>query len=95
MSKEKFVRSKPHVNVGTIGHIDHGKTTTTAAITKVAAKAYGGGKEVSYADIAKGGTVRDDSKIVTIAVSHVEYETPTRHYAHVDCPGHADRKSVV
>ncbi|MFO0711751.1 MAG: elongation factor Tu [Sandaracinus sp.] len=90
MSKEKFVRSKPHVNVGTIGHIDHGKTTTTAAITKVAAKAYGGGKEVSYADIAKGGTVRDDSKIVTIAVSHVEYETPTRHYAHVDCPGHAD-----
>jgi elongation factor Tu len=90
MSKEKFVRSKPHVNVGTIGHIDHGKTTTTAAITKVASKAYGGGKEVSYADIAKGGTVRDDSKIVTIAVSHVEYETPTRHYAHVDCPGHAD-----
>jgi elongation factor Tu len=90
MSKEKFVRNKPHVNVGTIGHIDHGKTTTTAAITKVAAKAYGGGKEVSYADIAKGGTVRDDSKIVTIAVSHVEYETPTRHYAHVDCPGHAD-----
>jgi len=90
MSKEKFVRNKPHVNVGTIGHIDHGKTTTTAAITKVASKAYGGGKEVSYADIAKGGTVRDDSKIVTIAVSHVEYETPTRHYAHVDCPGHAD-----
>jgi elongation factor Tu len=90
MSKEKFVRSKPHVNVGTIGHIDHGKTTTTAAITKVASKAYGGGKEVSYADIAKGGTVRDDSKIVTIAVSHVEYETATRHYAHVDCPGHAD-----
>jgi len=90
MSKEKFVRNKPHVNVGTIGHIDHGKTTTTAAITKVASKAYGGGKEVSYADIAKGGAVRDDSKIVTIAVSHVEYETPTRHYAHVDCPGHAD-----
>ncbi len=90
MSKEEFVRSKPHVNAGTIGHIDHGKTTTTAAIKKVAAKAYGGGKEVSYADIAKGGTVRDDSKIVTIAVSHVEYETPTRHYAHVDCPGHAD-----
>jgi elongation factor Tu len=89
MAKEKFNRSKPHVNVGTIGHIDHGKTTTTAAITKVAAKATGG-KEVSYADIAKGGTVRDDSKIVTIAVSHVEYETKTRHYAHVDCPGHAD-----
>ena len=89
MSKEKFVRTKPHVNVGTIGHIDHGKTTTTAAITKIAAKAFGG-KEVSYADIAKGGTVRDASKIVTIAVSHVEYESESRHYAHVDCPGHAD-----
>ncbi len=89
MSKEKFNRTKPHVNVGTIGHIDHGKTTTTAAITKVAAKA-SGGKAISYADIAKGGTVRDASKIVTIAVSHVEYETATRHYAHVDCPGHAD-----
>ena len=89
MAKEKFVRNKPHVNVGTIGHIDHGKTTTTAAITMVASKKYGG-KAVSYADIAKGGTVRDDSKIVTIAVSHVEYETPNRHYAHVDCPGHAD-----
>ena len=89
MAKEKFVRNKPHVNVGTIGHIDHGKTTTTAAITMVASKRYGG-KAVSYADIAKGGTVRDDSKIVTIAVSHVEYESPNRHYAHVDCPGHAD-----
>ncbi len=89
MAKEKFVRTKPHVNVGTIGHIDHGKTTTTAAITMVASKKYGG-KAVSYADIAKGGTVRDASKIVTIAVSHVEYETPNRHYAHVDCPGHAD-----
>ncbi len=89
MAKEKFVRTKPHVNVGTIGHIDHGKTTTTAAITKVAAKKYGG-KEITYADIAKGGTVRDDSKIVTIAVSHVEYESEKRHYAHVDCPGHAD-----
>jgi elongation factor Tu len=89
MSKEKFNRTKPHVNVGTIGHIDHGKTTTTAAITKVAAKKFGG-KEITYADIAKGGTVRDDSKIVTIAVSHVEYESKNRHYAHVDCPGHAD-----
>ena len=89
MGKEKFVRSKPHVNVGTIGHIDHGKTTTTAAMTMVAAKMFGG-KAVSYADIAKGGTVRDASKIVTIAVSHVEYETKNRHYAHVDCPGHAD-----
>jgi elongation factor Tu len=89
MAKEKFVRTKPHVNVGTIGHIDHGKTTTTAAITKVASKKFGG-KEISYSDIAKGGTVRDDSKIVTIAVSHVEYESENRHYAHVDCPGHAD-----
>jgi elongation factor Tu len=89
MAKEKFVRTKPHVNVGTIGHIDHGKTTTTAAITKVASKKFGG-KEISYSDIAKGGTVRDDSKIVTIAVSHVEYESEKRHYAHVDCPGHAD-----
>jgi elongation factor Tu len=89
MAKEKFVRKKPHVNVGTIGHIDHGKTTLTAAITKVLSEKFGG-SAVSYADIAKGGTVRDDSKIVTIAVSHVEYETDTRHYAHVDCPGHAD-----
>ena len=89
MAKEKFVRKKPHVNVGTIGHIDHGKTTLTAAITKVMADTYGGAA-INYADIAKGGTVRDDSKIVTIAVSHVEYESENRHYAHVDCPGHAD-----
>jgi elongation factor Tu len=90
MAKEKFVRTKPHVNVGTIGHIDHGKTTLTAAITKVMAKDRGKGNVISYADIAKGGTVRDDTKIVTIAVSHVEYESEARHYAHVDCPGHAD-----
>src|SRR5215467_12505540 len=89
MAKEKFVRKKPHVNIGTIGHIDHGKTTLTAAITKVMSDAYGG-SAVSYSDIAKGGTIRDETKIVTIAVSHVEYETQTRHYAHVDCPGHAD-----
>jgi len=89
MAKEKFVRTKPHVNVGTIGHIDHGKTTLTAAITKVMSEKYGG-QAVSYADIAKGGTVRDDTKIVTIATSHVEYESEKRHYAHVDCPGHAD-----
>jgi len=89
MAKEKFVRTKPHVNVGTIGHIDHGKTTLTAAMTKVLSEKFGG-QAVSYHDIAKGGTVRDDSKIVTIAVSHVEYETESRHYAHVDCPGHAD-----
>jgi elongation factor Tu len=89
MSKEKFVRKKPHVNIGTIGHIDHGKTTLTAAITKVMSEAHGGAA-VSYADIAKGGTIRDETKIVTIAVSHVEYESDKRHYAHVDCPGHAD-----
>ena len=89
MAKEIFQRTKPHVNVGTIGHIDHGKTTTTAAILAVQT-AKGLAKFKSYADIAKGGTVRDDTKTVTIAVSHVEYESPTRHYAHIDCPGHAD-----
>jgi elongation factor Tu len=89
MAKEKFVRSKPHVNVGTIGHIDHGKTTLTAALVKVQSKK-NLAKEIKYADIAKGGIVRDDTKTVTIAVSHVEYETEKRHYAHVDCPGHAD-----
>ncbi|MBI3012072.1 MAG: elongation factor Tu, partial [Elusimicrobia bacterium] len=89
MSKPKFERTKPHVNVGTIGHVDHGKTTLTAAITKVLSKS-GKAKEMAYADIAKGGVVRDASKILTVAVSHVEYETDKRHYAHVDCPGHAD-----
>src|ERR671929_2229321 len=89
MAKEKFVRSKPHVNVGTIGHIDHGKTTLTAALVKVQSKK-NLAKVISYADIAKGGTVRDATKTVTIAVSHVEYESTTRHYGHVDCPGHAD-----
>ena len=89
MAKEKFVRNKPHINVGTIGHIDHGKTTLTAAITKVMADK-NGGAAISYQDIAKGGTVRDATKTVTIATSHVEYQTPNRHYAHVDCPGHAD-----
>ena len=89
MAKETFERTKPHVNVGTIGHIDHGKTTTTAAILAVQA-AKGLGEVKSYADIAKGGTVRDETKTVTIAASHVEYETPNRHYAHIDCPGHAD-----
>ena len=89
MAKEQFERNKPHVNVGTIGHVDHGKTTLTTAILH--AQARKGLAEVkTYADIAKGGTVRDASKIVTIAVSHVEYESDTRHYAHVDCPGHAD-----
>jgi elongation factor Tu len=89
MAKEKFVRTKPHVNVGTIGHIDHGKTTLTAALVKVQSKK-NLAKEIRYADIAKGGIVRDETKTVTIAVSHVEYETTARHYAHVDCPGHAD-----
>ena len=89
MAKGTFVRTKPHVNVGTIGHIDHGKTTLTAALLAVQG-AKGLAEFKSYADIAKGGTVRDDTKTVTIAVSHVEYESATRHYAHIDCPGHAD-----
>lgn len=89
MSKAKFERTKPHMNVGTIGHVDHGKTTLTAALVNVQSRA-GKAQAKSYKDIAKGGTVRDDSKIVTIAVSHVEYESDKRHYAHIDCPGHAD-----
>ncbi len=89
MAKEKFDRSKPHVNVGTIGHVDHGKTTLTAALTKVLADK-GQATAMEYAEIAKGGVVRDSSKILTVAVSHVEYETEKRHYAHIDCPGHAD-----
>jgi elongation factor Tu len=89
MAKGTFERNKPHVNVGTIGHVDHGKTTTTTAILKVQSDK-GLAEFKSYADIAKGGTVRDASKIVTISVAHVEYQTAKRHYAHVDCPGHAD-----
>ena len=89
MAKGTFERKKPHVNVGTIGHVDHGKTTLTTSILAVQAKK-GLAELKSYADIAKGGTVRDASKIVTIAVAHVEYESDKRHYAHVDCPGHAD-----
>jgi elongation factor Tu len=90
MAKEVFQRTKPHVNVGTIGHIDHGKTTLTAAILTRQGVVNKVAKIKSYAEIAKGGIVRDENKTVTIAVSHVEYETAKRHYAHIDCPGHAD-----
>ena len=89
MAKEAFQRTKPHVNIGTIGHVDHGKSTLTASMVAVQSRR-GMAKAISYADITKGGTVRDATKTVTIAVSHVEYESNTRHYAHVDCPGHAD-----
>jgi elongation factor Tu len=92
MAKEKFSRTKPHLNVGTIGHVDHGKTTLTAAITAVASEKYGT-KAISYDEVAKASESqgrRDASKILTIATSHVEYESDSRHYAHVDCPGHAD-----
>ncbi|MDD5165277.1 MAG: elongation factor Tu [Candidatus Pacebacteria bacterium] len=89
MAAAEFNRTKPHVNVGTIGHVDHGKTTLTTAILAVQAKK-GLAQNKTYADIAKGGTVRDASKIVTISLAHVEYESPLRHYAHIDAPGHAD-----
>ena len=89
MAKEVFQRTKPHVNVGTIGHIDHGKSTLTAAIAARSAHRYGT-KVKSYSEITKGGTVRSSDKTVTIAASHTEYESEGRHYAHVDCPGHAD-----
>jgi elongation factor Tu len=93
MAKAKFERTKPHVNVGTIGHVDHGKTTLTAALTKVSADKGYGTKYISYDQVAKASESqgrRDATKILTIATSHVEYETEKRHYAHVDCPGHAD-----
>jgi len=93
MAKAKFERNKPHVNVGTIGHVDHGKTTLTAALTKVSADKGYGTKYIAYDEVAKASESqgrRDATKILTIATSHVEYETPKRHYAHVDCPGHAD-----
>jgi elongation factor Tu len=89
MAKEAFQRTKPHVNVGTIGHIDHGKSTLTAAIVQVQARR-GMAQLKSYAEITKGGTVRDETKTLTIAVSHTEYQSDKRHYAHIDCPGHAD-----
>lgn len=88
MAKQKFERTKPHVNIGTIGHVDHGKTTLTAAITLVLNKRYGSGEFVSYDNIDKAPEERERG--ITISTSHVEYETPKRHYAHVDCPGHAD-----
>ncbi len=88
MSKEKFERTKPHVNVGTIGHVDHGKTTLTAAITKVCAEAYGGGEFQAFDSI--DNAPEEKERGITIATSHVEYDSPNRHYAHVDCPGHAD-----
>jgi elongation factor Tu len=87
MSKEKFVRNKPHCNIGTIGHVDHGKTTLTAAITKVLAEA-SGGKAIAYDEIDKAPEEKERG--ITISTAHVEYETEKRHYAHVDCPGHAD-----
>src|SRR3981189_1896204 len=90
MAKGVFERTKPHVNVGTIGHIDHGKTTLTAALSARSATKYSSGTAKGYKDIAKGGTERDATKTVTIAAAHVEYESEKRHYAHVDCPGHAD-----
>jgi elongation factor Tu len=93
MAKAKFERTKPHVNVGTIGHVDHGKTTTTAALTKISADKGFGTKYIAYDEVAKASASqgrRDATKILTIATSHVEYETQNRHYAHVDCPGHAD-----
>ena len=88
MAKAKFERTKPHINIGTIGHVDHGKTTLTAAITTVLANRYQLGEDVAFDAIDKAPEEKERG--ITISTSHVEYETPNRHYAHVDCPGHAD-----
>jgi len=90
MGKEKFQRTKPHVNVGTIGHIDHGKTSLTAAITKVLSEAGGAANNQAVAFDQIDKAPEEKARGITIAASHVEYETANRHYAHVDCPGHAD-----
>lgn len=90
MADKKFDRTKPHINVGTLGHIDHGKTTLTAALIAFAQRKGRTASQKGYAEIAKGGVVRDKTKIVTVASSHVEYESENRHYAHIDCPGHKD-----
>ena len=88
MAKQKFERNKPHINIGTIGHVDHGKTTLTAAITTTLNQRYGLGEKVEFDKIDKAPEEKERG--ITISTSHVEYETPNRHYAHVDCPGHAD-----
>ncbi|MBR3182814.1 MAG: elongation factor Tu, partial [Firmicutes bacterium] len=88
MAKQKFERTKPHINIGTIGHVDHGKTTLTAAITKTLYMRYGLGEFVAFDEVDKAPEERERG--ITISTAHVEYETPNRHYAHVDCPGHAD-----
>ena len=88
MAKQKYERTKPHINIGTIGHVDHGKTTLTAAITSVLNRKYGLGGDVAFDQIDKAP--EEKARGITISTAHVEYETPNRHYAHVDCPGHAD-----
>ena len=88
MAKQKFERTKPHINIGTIGHVDHGKTTLTAAITSVLRAKYQLGTDVAFDEIDKAPEEKERG--ITISTAHVEYETPNRHYAHVDCPGHAD-----
>ena len=90
MAKQKYERTKPHINIGTIGHVDHGKTTLTAAITSVLNRKYGLGGDVAFDQIDKAP--EEKARGITISTAHVEYETPNRHYAHVDCPGHASNR---